>query len=102
MYITGERCSNRCRIDPNGVKFFLYSKCRVGFETQSGRGGEGGREKQRGEGRGRTMYFYMAFPERKRGMDRSMVYGKWEEEKRKAKRKREELSRLRRMQRGNE
>lgn len=40
--------SNRCRIDRNGVKFFLYSKCRVGFETKWGKEeGEAARERER-------------------------------------------------------
>lgn len=78
--------SNRCRIDPNGVKFFLYSKCRVGFETKWGKeeGRSGEREKERRGG----CIFTWPFPKEKEGwIGRSVcVYGKWEEEKRKRER----------------
>ena len=84
--------SNRCRIDRNGVKFFLYSKCRVGFETKWGKEEEGeARERERKRGR---CIFTWPFPKEKEGwIGRSVcVYGKWKEGKRKRERKLEAAS----------
>ena len=80
--------SNRCRIDRNGVKFFLYSKCRVGFETKWGKEEEGeARERERKRGR---CIFTWPFPKEKEGwIGRSVcVYGKWKEGKRERERAR--------------
>lgn len=90
MYVYREEMSNRCRIDPNGVKFFLYSKCRVGFETKWGKeeGRSGEREKERRGGE--DVFLHGLFRKKKRdgSVDR---YVCMESGRKKGEREREEL-----------
>ena len=90
MYVYGKK---RCRIDVESIgtassSFYIQSV--VSVLRQSG-----GRRKEKQRGREkekeRTMYFYMAFSERKRGMDRSIGMCVWKVGGRKEKEKEREL-----------
>lgn len=84
------------RSERRQVLFIFKVSCRFWDKV-----GEGGRRRsEREREKERTMYFYMAFSERKRGMDRSIGMCVWKVEGRKERER--ESSRLRRMQRGNE
>lgn len=84
-----ESMSNRS--ERRQVLFIFKVSCRFWDKVGEG-GGEKRREREREEGR---MYFYMAFSERKRGMDRSIGMCVWKVGGRKEK-ERERSSRLRR------
>ena len=84
------------RSERRQVLFIFKVSCRFWDKV-----GEGGRRRsEREREKERTMYFYMAFSERKRGMDRSIGMCVWKVEGRKERER--ESSRLRRVQRGNE